>query len=264
MPNRLVSMTAKVLLAVGLTLTAATSHANPKASSPTASVEPATIDHPRQSERAALLAEVEAQVGSLGRGLGFHRLSNAVRRALLEVPRHEYVPADQAALAYRNRPLPIGHGQTISQPLIVAVMTELLQVEPGDRVFELGTGSGYQAAVLSAMGTKVYSVEIVTALGERARAALDRTGHAEVRTRIGDGYHGWPEAAPFDAIIVTAAGDHIPPPLIQQLKPGGRMVLPVGSRYRTQQLVLVERDLEGRVLTRELMPVRFVPLTGKH
>jgi protein-L-isoaspartate(D-aspartate) O-methyltransferase len=160
--------------------------------------------------------------------------------------------------------LPIGHGQTISQPLIVAVMTELLAIEPGDKVFELGTGSGYQAAVLSALGAEVYSVEIVPALGETARAGLDRTGHSGVRTRIGDGYLGWEEAAPFDAIIVTAAGDHIPPPLIRQLKPGGRMVLPVGSRYQTQQLVLVTRDAQDRIRTRELMPVSFVPLTGGH
>jgi protein-L-isoaspartate(D-aspartate) O-methyltransferase len=183
---------------------------------------------------------------------------------LLSVPRHDYVPPELSERAYLNRPLPIGHGQTISQPLIVAVMTELLRIEPGDRVFELGTGSGYQAAVLSALDAEVYSVEIVPELGESARRSLDRTGHDAVSTRIGDGYLGWEEAAPFDAIIVTAAGDHVPPPLIRQLKPGGRMVLPVGGRYQTQQLVLVSRDEEGRVRTRELMPVSFVPLTGGH
>ncbi|MCW9078211.1 MAG: protein-L-isoaspartate O-methyltransferase, partial [Gammaproteobacteria bacterium] len=147
---------------------------------------------------------------------------------------------------------------------IVAIMTEMLQIEPGDRVFELGTGSGYQAAVLDALGAEVYSVEIVPELGERARRTLDRTGHANVQTRIGDGYFGWEDVAPFDAIIVTAASDHIPPPLIRQIKPGGRMLIPVGSRYVTQKLVLVSRDTDGVVTTRELIPVTFVPVTGKH
>jgi protein-L-isoaspartate(D-aspartate) O-methyltransferase len=222
------------------------------------------FDHSRQAERTALWAEVDGQIDRLGGSLGFDRLSPAVRSALLSVPRHDFVPPQLSDRAYLNRPLPIGHGQTISQPLIVAVMTELLQIEPGDRVFELGTGSGYQAAVLSALDAEVYSVEIVPALGENARRSFDRTGHDAVETRIADGYLGWEEAAPFDAIIVTAAGDHVPPPLIRQLKPGGRMVLPVGGRYQTQQLVLVERDEQGRVRTRELMPVRFVPLTGEH
>jgi protein-L-isoaspartate(D-aspartate) O-methyltransferase len=238
--------------------------------------EPDGLGNTRQAERAALWAEVDRQVEHLGKSLGFDRLSPAVRSALMAVPRHRFVPPGQSDRAYRNRPLPIGYGQTISQPLIVAVMTELLQIDPDDRVFELGTGSGYQAAVLSAMGAEVYSVEIVPALGEKARRTLDpmgdlmadqrgdRSGHGPVHTRIGDGYLGWEKAAPFDAIIVTAAGDHVPPPLIRQLKPGGRMVLPVGSRYQTQQLVLVTRDEAGQVRTRELMPVSFVPLTGGH
>jgi protein-L-isoaspartate(D-aspartate) O-methyltransferase len=204
------------------------------------------------------------QVASLSMELGIDRLSPAVREALMTVPRHRFIPEAQRANAYANRPLPIGFGQTISQPLIVAVMTELLEVDAGDRVFELGTGSGYQAAVLDALGAEVYSVEIIPQLGERARATLDNTGHADVKTRIGDGYFGWPEAAPFDAIIVTAASDHIPPPLIQQLKPGGRMLIPVGSRYLTQQLVLVTRDEQGAIRTREMMSVVFVPLTGSH
>ncbi len=216
----------------------------------------------RIAEGEALWTQVDRQLMLYGDSLGFSQLSPALAAALRAVPRHAFVPAEQSDRAYLNRPLPIGHGQTISQPLIVAVMTELLGIQPGDKVFELGTGSGYQAAVLSALGAEVYSVEIVPPLGERARATLDRTGHATVQTRIGDGYLGWEEAAPFDAIIVTAAGDHIPPPLIRQLKPGGRMVLPVGSRYQTQQLVLVSRDADGTVRTRELMPVAFVPLTG--
>lgn len=208
--------------------------------------------------------DVDRQVAQLGANLGFTRLTPRVREALLAVPRHAFVPEAERRRAYVNRPLPIGYGQTISQPLIVAVMTELLNIKRGDRVFELGTGSGYQAAVLDALGAEVYSVEIIPELGERARESLTRTGCESVKTRVGDGYLGWEEAGPFDAIIVTAAGDHIPPPLINQLKPGGRMVLPVGGRYLTQQLVLVTRDLEGTISTHELMPVSFVPLTGVH
>lgn len=216
------------------------------------------------SQRQALWQEVTAMIGRLGDDLGFTTLSPHVRAALEKVPREAFVPPDQRPFAYANRPLPIGHGQTISQPLIVAIMTELLDLEPGDRVFELGTGSGYQAAVLDAAGAQVFSVEIVPELGRSARAALDSTGHADVRTRVGDGYFGWESEAPFDAIIVTAAGEHIPPPLLRQLEPGGRMVLPVGGRYATQRLVLVTRDEAGTVRTRDITPVSFVPLTGRH
>ena len=215
-----------------------------------------------QAER-ALWDDVEFQISRLRSELGFEQLTPAVRRVLHEVPRHRFVPDEQRRHAYENRPLPIGHGQTISQPLIVAVMTELLRIGPGDRVFELGTGSGYQAAVLAALGAEVYSVEIIPELAERAHITLDAL-HYNVKTRIGDGYHGWKEAAPFDAIIVTAASDHIPPPLLQQLKPGGRMLVPIGSRYLTQKLVLVTRDAQGEIRTREMLPVTFVPLTGQH
>lgn len=215
-----------------------------------------------QAER-ALWGDVEFQISRLRSELGFDQLSPAVRGALHEVPRHRFVPDGQRRHAYENRPLPIGHGQTISQPLIVAIMTELLQIGPGARVFELGTGSGYQAAVLAALGAEVYSVEIIPELAERAHVTLDALNY-KVRTRIGDGYHGWQEAAPFDAIIVTAASDHIPPPLIQQLKPGGRMLVPIGSRYLTQKLVLVTRDEHGAIRTQEMLPVTFVPLTGQH
>lgn len=218
---------------------------------------------PLPSERDALWAEVDAQLRALSGQIGISGLSPEVHDALSAVPRHQFVPSGQQAYAYENRPLPIGHGQTISQPLIVAAMTELLDVEPGDRVFELGTGSGYQAAVLAELGVEVYSVEIVEALGHRARATLDQTGYSNVNTRIGDGYDGWPEAAPFDAVIVTAASDHIPPPLIRQLKPDGRLLIPVGNRYLTQKLVLLQRDQAGAITTQELLPVTFVPLTGR-
>lgn len=218
---------------------------------------------PLPPERAALWAEVDAQLRALGGQLGISRLSPEVRDVLSSVPRHQFVPSGQRQHAYQNRPLPIGHGQTISQPLIVAAMTELLDVGPGDRVFELGTGSGYQAAVLAELGAEVYSVEIIEALGHRARATLDETGYSRVKTRIGDGYDGWPEAAPFDAVIVTAASDHIPPPLIRQLKPGGRLLIPVGNRYLTQKLVLLQSDQTGAITTQELIAVTFVPLTGR-
>lgn len=211
----------------------------------------------------ALWADVDFKISRLHIELGFRHLSDRVRDALVEVPRDQFVPEQQRPAAYANRPLPIGYGQTISQPLIVAIMSELLSIEPGDRVFELGTGSAYQAAVLDTMGAEVYSIEIIPELAQRARQTLDRLGHDGVRTRVGDGYFGWSEAAPFDAIIVTAAADHVPPPLLQQLKPGGRMVIPVGSRYATQKLVLIWREEDGTMRTREILPVTFVPLTGK-
>ena len=226
--------------------------------------EAVAADDRLDNARRALWAEVDLQVSYMRSELGFSKLSPAVRKALWDVRRDKFVPEEQRNRAYENRPLPIGYAQTISQPLIVAIMTELAALEPGERVFELGTGSGYQAAVLDALGTEVYSVEIIEQLGKRARGTLDDTGHQNVKTRIGDGYFGWEEAAPFDAIIVTAANDHIPPPLIRQLRPGGRMVIPVGSRYVTQKLVLVRRDMDGVVTTREIIPVTFVPLTGRH
>ena len=216
-----------------------------------------------QAAMASLWSEVDAQVYQLRAELGFDRLSPAVRDALQAVPRDQFIPTESRHLAYENRPISIGFGQTISQPLIVAAMTELLNVEPGQRVFELGTGSAYQAAVLATIGVDVYTVEIIPPLAERARQTLDRLGFDNVQTRVGDGYFGWTEAAPFDAIIVTAANDHVPLPLLQQLKPGGRMVIPVGSRYSTQKLVLITRDENGMTRTREILPVTFVPLTGE-
>ena len=180
--------------------------------------------------------------------------------AMRKVPRHRFVPEQLARSAYNDSPLPIGHGQTISQPLIVAFMTEKAQITRDARVLEIGTGSGYQAAIAAELSDHVHSIEIVPALAERAAATLKATGYERVHVRAGDGYHGWSEQAPFDVIIVTAAADTIPPPLIAQLKEGGRMVIPVGPQFGAQNLVLVTKQ-DGRVRTRTLMPVRFVPFT---
>lgn len=188
--------------------------------------------------------------------------SPLVLDAMRTVPRHLFVPADLEGHAYEDRPLSIGHGQTISQPYIVALMTELLDAQADDTVLEIGTGSGYQAAVLSRLVDSVYSIEIVEPLGRRAREALAEAGATNVHLRIGDGYLGWPEAAPFDAIIVTAAPDHVPQPLIDQLAIGGRMVIPVGDAWATQELLLLEKTEGGDLRRKRVMPVRFVPLTG--
>jgi protein-L-isoaspartate(D-aspartate) O-methyltransferase len=211
--------------------------------------------------RAALVREVEAELAYTGLPLGAKRLDPAVRTALGRVKRHRFVPDKYLRQAYANHPLPIGHGQTISQPLIVALMSQLLAVSTGERVLEIGTGSGYQAAVLAEMGVRVYSIEIIRPLAEGARSRLKKEGYDEVELTVGDGYFGWEANSPFDAIIVTAAADHIPPPLIAQLKKGGRMVIPVGGRFAVQQLVLLTKDRDGAVATRQLLPVRFVPLT---
>ncbi|MCP3978124.1 MAG: protein-L-isoaspartate(D-aspartate) O-methyltransferase [bacterium] len=183
-----------------------------------------------------------------------------VLAAMSKVPRHELVPAEMRPHAYSDRPLPIGLRQTISQPYIVAYMTEQLKLEAGDRVLEVGTGSGYQAAVLAQMGAEVWSIEIVPELAQRAARDLARIGYDEVHVREGDGYRGWPEHAPFDAIIITAAPPRVPQPLVEQLAVGGRMVLPVGENY--QELVLIERTEKGVERSR-LIPVRFVPMTGE-
>lgn len=184
----------------------------------------------------------------------------AVLDAMRRVERHLFVPEDVRHLAYRNQALPIGRGQTISQPLIVAFMTQALRLERSDKVLEIGTGSAYQAAVLAELVDRVYSIEIVEALGVAAGERLVALGYDNVEVRIGDGYRGWPEQAPFDAIIVTAAPGHVPEPLVEQLRVGGRMVLPVGDRF--QQLMLLEKR-EGGVVQRRLLDVRFVPMTGE-
>ncbi|BCR03232.1 protein-L-isoaspartate O-methyltransferase [Desulfuromonas versatilis] len=179
-------------------------------------------------------------------------------RAMAEVPRHLFVPPSYRARAYEDGPLPIGHGQTISQPYIVAIMTELADPGPGRRILEIGTGSGYQAAVLAATGAEVFTVEIIPELAESAGKRLTELGYAKVRVRQADGYFGWAEQAPFDAILVTAAAEFIPPPLLEQLAEGGRMIIPVGSPFLVQTLMLVEKR-RGKVTTRSLFPVRFVP-----
>ncbi len=188
----------------------------------------------------------------------------ATLRAMETVPRHLFVPDRYRANAYQDGPLPIGYGQTISQPYMVAFMTEIIGPHPGQRILEIGTGSGYQAAVLAETGARVFTIEIIPELAKRAQAILEQQNYLHIRSKTGDGYYGWPEQAPFDAIVVTAAASHVPPPLVKQLKPGGKMVTPVGSRFLVQQLVVVEKDMQGKVTTRQLLPVRFVPLTGGH
>lgn len=211
--------------------------------------------------REQLLREIDALMRETGPATGRAALSPAVRNALQTVPRERFVPPELAARAYENRPLPIGGGQTISQPFIVALMTELLDPQPDDVMLEVGTGSGYQAAVLAACVRQVYSIEIIESLARRARAALDAAGVHNVTTRVGDGYQGWREAAPFDGIIVTAAPDHVPPALIEQLRPGGRLVIPVGPQLVGQDLLLIEKQADGRTISRSTIAVRFVPLT---
>ena len=206
-----------------------------------------------------LAAEREAMVETqiVERGVRDARVLAAVRA----VPRHEFVPAELQGNAYEDRPLPIGFEQTISQPYIVAFMTEQLALQPTQRVLEIGTGSGYQAAVLAKLVAEVFTVEIVEPLANRATADLARLGFKNVQVRAGDGYQGWPDAAPFDAIIVTCAPDHVPEPLVRQLKDGGRMVIPVGE-FGAQQLCVLEKR-GGKIEQRAVLPVRFVPMTGK-
>jgi protein-L-isoaspartate(D-aspartate) O-methyltransferase len=192
-----------------------------------------------------------------GRGI-----TNAqVLAALRKVPRHEFVPEQWMDAAYDDRPLPIGHGQTISQPYIVALMTELAQLTPQAKVLEVGTGSGYQTAILAEIAAEVYSIEILEPLAVSAAERLKRLGYDRVHLKHGDGYLGWPEHAPFDAIIVTAGADHVPPPLVEQLKPGGRMVIPVDEMPGQQSLLLLEKGADGKITQRSVIPVVFVPLT---
>jgi len=215
------------------------------------------------SERRRMVDEIGALVRETRAQIGKQAFDERVMSVMAKVSRHEFVPADQVPYAYQNRPLPIGHGQTISQPYIVALMTDLARAEPGHKLLEIGTGSGYQAAVMAHLVKDVYTIEIVEPLGVQAMQRLKKLGYANVQVRLGDGYHGWEEHAPYDAILVTAAASHIPPPLVRQLKPGGRMVIPVGAAFMVQQLMLVEKNLDGSVSTRQILPVAFVPLTGK-
>ena len=213
--------------------------------------------------RLNLVRRIEDDARSTAIWSGRASFDARVLEAMARVPRHLFVPEKLRRYAYENRPLPIGFGQTISQPYIVALMTDLVEPAPGRIVLEVGTGSGYQAALLADLGMRVYTMEIIEPLAEAAKARLEKLGYGNVTTRWGDGYDGWPEQAPFDAIIVTAAASHIPPPLLAQLKPGGRMIIPVGGRFLTQQLVVVEKDADGRIRTRQILPVRFVPLRRK-
>ena len=221
-------------------------------------------DDPYAQARAAMVAQIVEIARVTGPVGPREEFDPKVLEVMGRVPRHRFVPPEIEAYAYADRPLPIGYGQTISQPYIVALMTDLLGLDGSERVLEVGTGSAYQAAILGEMAAEAYTIEIVPQLATQAAARLKELGYANVTARQGDGYYGWPEHAPFDAIIVTAAAGHVPPPLVEQLKPGGLMVIPVGSFFMVQQLVLVEKGEDGSVTARHLLPVMFVPLTGGH
>ncbi len=221
---------------------------------PTATIAPSPVEDAFFAARQAMVEEQIAR-----RGVNDAAVLEVMRR----VPRHRFVPTQYLSSAYGDHPLPIGLGQTISQPYIVALMTEALHVGPGARVLEIGTGSGYQAAVLAELGVEVYTVEIIPELAERAAARLAELGYADVKVRTADGYFGWPDHAPYDAIIVTAAPDHLPQPLVGQLKEGGRLVIPIGPTGSYQTLWLFEKR-GGDLVATNLGDVRFVPLTGQH
>jgi protein-L-isoaspartate(D-aspartate) O-methyltransferase len=210
--------------------------------------------------RAAMVQTIEDYARYTDDILGAAGFSPAVLAVMREVERHRFVPPEEESLAYDDRPVRIGYGQTISQPFIVALMTHLLEPEADDVVLEIGSGSGYQAAILSPLVAKVCTIEIILGLGRQAAALLEELGYDNIETKIADGYHGWPECGPFDGIVVTAAADHVPPPLVAQLRPGGRMVIPVGHAFATQHLILVEKTADGEITSRQLLPVRFVPL----
>ena len=214
--------------------------------------------------RQRLVRVIEADVRETSLYLNKRELDPAVMKAMATVPRHEFVPFLGRPFAYSNQPLPIGHGQTISQPYIVAIMTDMLKVSSKSRVLEIGTGSGYQAAILAELVDKVYSIEIIKPLADKAKKRLKRLGYNNITLKFGDGYYGWKEYAPFDSIVVTAAASHVPPSLIKQLKTGGRMVIPVGSRFMTQELLLINKEKEDKITVRQVLPVSFVPLTGEH
>ena len=214
-----------------------------------------------EQQRREMIAAIRVVAQHLAAEVGKTALDDRVLAAMAKVPRHEFVPVEIQAYAYLNRPLPIGFDKTISQPLMVAVMTDLLELKPDDVVLEIGTGLGYQAAVLAELAGRVYSVESIEELAQRAVQRLKRAGYTNIEVRVGNGYFGWPEHAPFDKVIVTAAPDLIPPPLINQLKAGGRMVIPVGLPD-AQQLIVAEKDLNGRVTTKEIMRVLFSLLEG--
>jgi len=223
----------------------------------------APTDEQFARERAQMAEDIAAMARATRHETGRERFSPRVMDAMRKVPRHRFVPERSARDAYRNHPLPIGEGQTISQPYIVALSTDLIDPQPGDVVLEIGTGSGYQAAILAELVRDVYSIEIVERLGRRAAALLEALDYRNVEVRIGDGYRGWPERGPFDGIVVTAAAPFVPEPLITQLKPGGRMVIPVGAARGGQELLLIEKRGDGSTERRVVLLVHFVPMTGK-
>lgn len=232
----------------------------PAASEPPLPAPPVGKPDPSEPARRAMVQDQIASSMLDGRiPVKDPRVLEAMRR----VRRHAFVPAQVREHAYDDSPLPIGYGQTISQPYIVGLMTELLELKPGQRVLEIGTGSGYQAAVLAEITSHVHTIEIVKPLAARVRQTLDAEGYHHVRSRQGDGYDGWPEAGPFDAIIVTCSAGHLPPPLWQQLKPGGRIVVPIGAAFAIQRLVVIEKTPQGKRRSRTVLEVRFVPMTGK-
>jgi|TARA_Y100000310_G_scaffold208693_1_gene209305 protein-L-isoaspartate(D-aspartate) O-methyltransferase len=214
--------------------------------------------------RERMVQEIASETYTTRHYLGKAELDEKVMQAIGKVPRHEFVPDQFQRDSYANQPLPIGEGQTISQPFIVALMTDLLEVDENDSVLELGTGSGYQAAVLAELVAHVYTIEIVESLGEQARSRLLELGYDNVHSRIGDGFYGWPEHAPYDGVIVTAAGIGVPPELIKQLKTNGKLVIPVGEQHATQHLMVITKNADGSTTSKNVLPVRFVPITGDH
>jgi protein-L-isoaspartate(D-aspartate) O-methyltransferase len=221
-------------------------------------------EDPYTKERARMVQEIEAEAEYTSRLTGKGSFDARVMAVMNTVARHKFVPSDTESLAYLNQPLNIGFGQTISPPYIVALMTDLLALRKDDIVLEVGTGCGYQTAILSELAKQVYTVEVIGDLSEQARQRLSTMGRKNIEFRVADGYHGWSQHAPFDAIMVTAAADTIPKPLVDQLKPGGRMAIPVGTAYSGQTLTLVQKDKAGSITKKRVLPVAFVPLTGRH
>ncbi len=217
-----------------------------------------------EGKRRQMLTAIQQTVETTESYTGKASLNKRVIEAMITVPRHEFVPLNVRSRAYENRALPISHEQTISQPYIVALMTDLAAVTSESIVLEVGTGSGYQAAVLSEVVKHVYSIEIIEPLGKQAKLLLQELGYDNITLKIGDGYYGWPKYAPFDAILVTAAAEHVPQQLIQQLKPGGRLVIPVDENKLAQSLMILTKGTDGEIEQRDVLPVAFVPLTGEH
>jgi len=211
-----------------------------------------------------MVKEIKADVTRTRAYIGKSELDDKVMHVIEKIEREKFISKKMRAFAYENHPLAIGFGQTISQPYIVALMTDMIQLKPDSIVLEIGTGSGYQAAVLASLTKQVYSLEIIEGLADQARLRLQELGYNNIEVRTGDGYYGWAEHAPFDAIIVTAASEQIPPPLVDQLKPGGKLIIPVGRQHQTQQLIILEKDINSITRTQQILPVSFVPLTGGH